>query len=139
MDVQHMHAVRQPIAPAGISPAGPVTASQKQWTERMRTAGARMTRCRCPPLARGLRSRVDRGIHGLTAWSGGSGGNSQHPFWAHLTLTLTEVMANAPQAMGNGEDADALATALTVCASVWAEVLGIPPPEPTDGERLPTM
>ena len=48
-------------------------------------------------------------------------------------------MANAPQAMGNGEDADALATALTVCASVWAEVLGIPPPEPTDGERLPTM
>ena len=52
---------------------------------------------------------------------------------------MTEVMANAPQAMGNGEDADALATALTVCASVWAEVLGIPPPEPTDGERLPTM
>ena len=74
-------------------------------------------------------------LHGVEG-SGGSGGNSQHPFrahsaWAHLTLPS--------EAMGNGEDADALATALTVCASVWAEVLGIPPPEPTDGERLPTM
>ena len=79
MDVQHMHAVWQPIAPAGVSPAGPVTASQKQWTERMRTAGARMTRSRCPPLARGLRSRVDRGIHSLgMEWRAVAGTRSIH-------------------------------------------------------------